>query len=69
MEGRATLTMVTSMPTSRRLQQQMARTRSEWVALVVGEVVTRVDSKVEGFLDFILWLVYEGGLNFCKLAA
>jgi len=63
------LTMVTSMPTSRRLQQQMARTRSEWVALVVGEVVTRVDSKVEGFLDFILWLVYEGGLNFCKLAA
>jgi hypothetical protein len=57
------------MPTRRRLQQQMARTRSGWVALVVGEAVTRGDSKVEGFLDFILWLVYEGGLNFCKLAA
>jgi hypothetical protein len=56
------------MPTRRRLQQQMARTASEWVAerVVVG---MGGPLKVEGFLDFDLWLVYEDGLKFCKLAS
>ena len=72
MEGSATLTMVTSIPTRRREQQQMARTASGWMAervAVVGMGGARVGvGEVEGFLDFDLWLVYEGGLNFCKRA-
>jgi len=65
----ATLTMVTSMPTSRRLQQQMARTASGWVEERVLAGMGEAPLEVEGFLDFDLCLVYEGGLNFCKLAA
>jgi hypothetical protein len=64
--------MVTSIPTRRREQQQMARTASGWMAERVAVVVEGMGGglwEVEGFLDFDLWLVYEDGLNFCKLAA
>lgn len=67
MAGKATLTIVTSMPTSSRLRQQIPRTRFDRTGGV--ECSLMFGSQVEGKLNFSIALIYEGVLNFCKCEA
>src|SRR6187402_736970 len=69
MDGNATLTIVTSIPTSRRLMQ-MPSTRFCRTDAVVFEAsagpIKILPCKVEDSLDFSFLLIYEGALDFCK---
>ena len=46
MDGKATLTMVTSMPTTSKLMQQIARIRSGWVCFLPAAAAVAVSIPV-----------------------